>query len=279
MEPRFLEANRGATIEVYRGLISSYDESISEIVLGNVSAGASQGFSGAPSENDETVRMEIARADAESFHGQLNNTLCQWLTELNFPGAKPPRIWRDFTLIEPLSDRAQRDSTLLQLGYRISPEAVAKIYGPDYIDTEAEAAGAQSPLAAWMSSRNTNNDTDGSLTADGVAEETDAATEDVPIEDAPAEETTEETTDEPIEDVPPDEATEATTEEEPTFAEPDDFLGMTIEGMADLVGVKKSLLFSEYEAGAIEALEFGVSPREAGLARVRRRMAELVNEG
>jgi hypothetical protein len=269
MEPRFLEANRGATIEVYRGLISSYDESISEIVLGNVSAGASQGFSGAPSENDETVRMEIARADAESFHGQLNNTLCQWLTELNFPGAKPPRIWRDFTLIEPLSDRAQRDSTLLQLGYRISPEAVAKIYGPDYIDTEAEAAGAQSPLAAWMSSRNTNNDTDGSLTADGVAEET----------DAPAEETTEETTDEPIEDVPPDEATEATTEEEPTFAEPDDFLGMTIEGMADLVGVKKSLLFSEYEAGAIEALEFGVSPREAGLARVRRRVAELVNRG
>jgi hypothetical protein len=49
--------------------------------------------------------------------------------------------------------------------------------------------------------------------------------------------------------------------------------------MADLVGVKKSLLFSEYEAGAIEALEFGVSPREAGLARVRRRVAELVNEG
>lgn len=280
MEPKFLEANRGATIEVYRGLIDSYDKAISEIILGNVGAGAAQGFSGAPSENDETVRMEIARADAEAFHGQLNNTLCQWLAELNFPGAKAPRIWRDFTFVEPLSDRAQRDSTLLQLGYRISPEAVAKIYGPDYIDTEAEAAGAQSPLAAWMSSRNTNNDTDGSLTADGVAEDTgETPTEPTEEESPPTDEpiegdmTTEETPEEPI-----DEPTEPATDE-PTFAEPDDFRGMTIDDMAALVDVTRSALFAEYEAGAIDALEFGVSPREAGFARVRRLVADMVNRG
>ena len=63
------------------------------------------------------------------------------------------------------------------------------------------------------------------------------------------------------------------------LAWPDDFRGMTIDDMAALVDVTRSALFAEYEAGAIDALEFGVSPREAGFARVRRLVADMVNRG
>lgn len=286
MRPNFLEPSRSGTTSTYKELIEVYDTAISETILGNLNAGSSQGLSGAPAGNDEHIRAEIARADGEAFQTQVNSTIVKWLTELNFPGAKPPQIWRDFTPQEPLSDRAQRDSTLLQLGYRISPEAVAKIYGPDYIDTEAESSEAQSPLAAWMSSRNTNNDTNGSLGAEGVKEEGEATTE-VAAEVA-TEDTTEDATTGDGTDATDTEAIAPTAEGEvgttdvtdsgSEFAEPDDFSGMTIEEMADLVSVAPAVLFAEYENGAIDALEFGVSPRDAGLRRVRRWVADRVNE-
>ena len=48
----------------------------------------------AASQTHNGIRLELVRADADLLSNTLNESLLTWLTELHFPGANPPRLWR-----------------------------------------------------------------------------------------------------------------------------------------------------------------------------------------
>jgi hypothetical protein len=128
---KMLEAIRSGSGN-HEELISYFDKAIVELLLGSIHMGDSQGLSGAPARSDELVRQETAQSDADLFHGLLNDTIVKWLTEMNFPGAKPPSIWRDFRKKEGLDSKLQQDSTLFEQGWKLRPEALVERYGDLY---------------------------------------------------------------------------------------------------------------------------------------------------
>lgn len=132
-----LEASRSGSIEAYEGFINRYcNREMAKVILGQFYLGESQGLSGAPANNDETIRAEIAKADADMVSNTLNQTLMRWLTEFNAPaGTKPPTIWRVFPEHVDLNARVSRDKSLFDMGHRLTSAAVKEIYGEGYVDT------------------------------------------------------------------------------------------------------------------------------------------------
>lgn len=116
----------------FEEIVSYFDQAIVESILGNFQLEAGQGLSGAPAKNDEAVRLEIARLDADLLHERLNRTLVQWMVKLNFPSATPPQIWRDFREKESKEEKLNQDLALKQIGYSLRPEAVESRYGDLY---------------------------------------------------------------------------------------------------------------------------------------------------
>lgn len=106
------------------------DEAITFAMLGDapsVRGGGGQQASAAIVRND--VRLELTQADSDLLSGTLNRTLARWITEFNFPGAAPPKIWRDLTIPEDLKARSERDLNLYRLGYQLTREEAEKAYG------------------------------------------------------------------------------------------------------------------------------------------------------
>lgn len=132
-----LESIRQGNVS-YQNLTTYFDRAIAELILGTLQMGESQGLSGAPAANDEQARIEIVRSDADIFHSFLNATVVKWLTELNFPEARPPQIWRDFEENEDRQQLVERHKILFDIGYRLKPEAVARIYGDDFEPIESD---------------------------------------------------------------------------------------------------------------------------------------------
>lgn len=134
----FLEAMRAGGEATYKTLYDIFDREISEVVLGNLNHGESQGLSGAPAKNDEEIRLEVAKADADTFHSQtVNGQLVKWLVDLNrhkLGDAVYPQIWRDFSVEENKTEQLGRIKTLFDMGFRLSLDAVHQRFGEDYVD-------------------------------------------------------------------------------------------------------------------------------------------------
>jgi hypothetical protein len=93
-EIKFLEAIRSGTV-TYPELIGYCDRMITLAVLGETLT-TSEGSSGsrALGEVHQEVKDEIIDADADMLSATINDQLLRWLTELNYPDAVPPRLWR-----------------------------------------------------------------------------------------------------------------------------------------------------------------------------------------
>ena len=75
------------------------------------------------------VRDEIIKADTDLLCGSFNNGPIRWLTEWNFPGAKPPRVWRVLDDNEDLDNRVKRDKTIYEMGFDPDVEYINSTYG------------------------------------------------------------------------------------------------------------------------------------------------------
>ena len=75
------------------------------------------------------------------LHGCLNDSLFTWITEFNFKGAKPPKVWRVFAESEDLNARVNRDRTLQDMGFSLTYEKFTEIYGEGYKEPEDESLG------------------------------------------------------------------------------------------------------------------------------------------
>lgn len=129
-----LEASRGGNVS-YENWMHYWDSAIAKVVLGQTMT-TEDGSSYAQSTVHYDVRQDIVAADADLVCQSANNSWVKWLVDYNLPGAAYPQIWRDMEDAEDLEQRSNRDKTLFDMGHKLTPEAVAKIYGDDYESIE-----------------------------------------------------------------------------------------------------------------------------------------------
>jgi phage gp29-like protein len=92
----------------------------------------SGGGSRAAAETHDGVRQELADADAALLSNTLNATLVRWITEMNFPGAAPPTVWRRAPEQPDLLALAELDKKLFEVGYEPTEEHVRTRFGEGY---------------------------------------------------------------------------------------------------------------------------------------------------
>ena len=144
----FLEAARSGSINTYESLCRYMDEEMSKAVLGetlSTSMGKSGGSYAASNTHNE-VRKELTQADADLLSDTLNATLIKWFCEFNFPGAKPPKIKRDFEEPEDSEKRASTDKMVCEMGFEPSEEYIQETYGKGWTKKQTPAP-ATAPAA------------------------------------------------------------------------------------------------------------------------------------
>jgi len=118
------------------------DEQIGYIILGDAPGAKDSGgalASAAILRNE--VRLELVAADADLLSATLNETLLTWFTELNVPGAVPPKVWRVVKPDEDMTKRSERDKNLGSLGYRPTLKSVQDTYGGEWEPLPGFGAG------------------------------------------------------------------------------------------------------------------------------------------
>ncbi|OZY84829.1 hypothetical protein CBP51_16845 [Cellvibrio mixtus] len=128
MEIEFLEAARSGTAD-YARVCEYMDAAIAKIILGQTAS--TQGTPGRLGNDDlqGDVRADLIRADADLVCESFNETVVTWLTEYNFPGAKPPHVYRVTDPDEDLAARADRDTKIYQMGFKPTLEYIREQYG------------------------------------------------------------------------------------------------------------------------------------------------------
>lgn len=132
MDIELLEAKR-STAGSHEAFCRYLDEQIALIILGDAPGAKDSGgalASAAILRNE--VRLELVAADADLLSDTLNQTLLTWITELNVPGAIPPKVWREVKPTEDLVARSERDKNISTLGYRPTLKHVTETYGGEW---------------------------------------------------------------------------------------------------------------------------------------------------
>lgn len=122
-----LEAKRSGTSD-NMDFHDTMDAAIAKVILSQTMT-TDNGSSRSQGEVHEDVKQEVVKADADLICASFNDGPARWLTEWNFPGATPPKVWRDIEPPEDLDKRADRDTKIYQLGFEPSEEYIQETYG------------------------------------------------------------------------------------------------------------------------------------------------------
>lgn len=116
-----LEAKRAGEAG-YEAWCRYWDEQTAEVVLGEtLSTNIGSTGSKAAAETHAEESEIIADEDADQLCAALNDTLLTWITELNWPGVAPPKVWRP----RPKNDQAEEEVETLRAKRR--QEALAAL--------------------------------------------------------------------------------------------------------------------------------------------------------
>ncbi|MBS4046177.1 MAG: DUF935 family protein [Alphaproteobacteria bacterium] len=135
-----LEAAKSATPD-YDTLLEKMDAAISKIVVGQTMT-TDDGSSMSQAKVHQEVRGDLVKADADLICESWNLGPARWLTEWNFPGALPPRLYRHTEEAEDLDKLAERDSKVAQMGFRPTLELIQERYGDGWELTPAPSVPA-----------------------------------------------------------------------------------------------------------------------------------------
>ena len=126
---RLLEAMRSGSVDTYERLCDFMNTEISTCVLGST-LGTDTGDTGsrAAAQTHRDIEEGLVDADCDLLSDALY-PLCRWITEINLPGARPPRIWREKPDEEDLNTRADRDGKVRSWGFEIDEQYVRDTYG------------------------------------------------------------------------------------------------------------------------------------------------------
>jgi phage gp29-like protein len=186
MTAELLAASRSGGAD-YDTAARYWDTAISKIILGHsAGADATPGRLGGEDSSD-AVRADLVKADADVLCGSANATWVRWVTEWSLPGAIPPQIWRRTDEEEDLSERADRERKLFDVGYRPTLAQVVATYGGEWERVQAGTAEALADGAAPTTANDAeppeSSDTEGGTSADGAgARVGEADPDDVPAD-------------------------------------------------------------------------------------------------
>ena len=127
VELELLEAGQRAGGD-YERFLRYWDAAIAKIILSQTMT-TDDGSSRAQAQVHLDVREDVVKADADLICRSFNASVVAWLTEWNFPGAVPPRVWRDIEPPADLDARAVRDKALVEAGLQPTQDYVTETYG------------------------------------------------------------------------------------------------------------------------------------------------------
>lgn len=147
-EIKLLEAMRSSGGD-HKEFVAYLDAMIAKVIVGQTSTTDSGSWRGTANVHKD-VRDEIIKADTDLLCGSFNNGPIRWLTEWNFPGAKPPRVWRVLDDNEDLDNRVKRDKTIYEMGFDPDVEYINSTYGGTWTKrtTPTTANAPESPQFA-----------------------------------------------------------------------------------------------------------------------------------
>lgn len=127
-----IEAARSGTVD-YAELYDRMNAAIAKVVLGQtLTTEAAGGQYKADVQMD--VRQDLVKADADLVCESFNNSVARWLTEWNFPGAVPPKVFRKIDEDEDLTSLATRQKTVFDMGFRPTLKQIVTDYGGEWED-------------------------------------------------------------------------------------------------------------------------------------------------
>ncbi len=152
MEVELMEAARTGG-DCYERLCQYMDAEISKAVLGETltTQVGKDGGSYALGDVHNEVRLETAKDDADDLSDTLNATLVKWIVDLNFPGRVPPTLWRNFEEEADLSQQAETDAKIKDLGWQRTEESFIEIYGPGFERSAAPPSESALPIGPTFS--------------------------------------------------------------------------------------------------------------------------------
>ena len=137
-----VETARSGTAD-YTELIALLDSGISKIILSQTMT-TDSGSSRSQAEVHGSVADAIVKSDADLLSESFNRTIGTWVTELNFPGATPPRMYRKTQADQDLKTIVDRDKVLFDMGYAPNTEYIVETFGEGFRPPEK---GEASPIA------------------------------------------------------------------------------------------------------------------------------------
>lgn len=141
MVVELIEAGRSGTAD-YSEMVKLMDRAISKVVLSQTMT-TDDGSSRSQAEVHRSVGQEVIDADADTIAESFRRTVGTWLTEWNFPNAKPPFLVRDTEPEEDLTARAERDNKVFALGYEPTEEYIQEVYGQGWRKKEPQPVSGQ----------------------------------------------------------------------------------------------------------------------------------------
>lgn len=136
MTVELLEAARSGTAD-YSTLEERMNAAISKVILSQTMT-TDDGSSLSQAQVHDGVRREVIDSDADILNDSFRCTIGTWLTEWNFPGAKVPHLKRNTEPEEDLSDRAERDGKIYNLGFEPTEDYITETYGEGWVKREAQ---------------------------------------------------------------------------------------------------------------------------------------------
>lgn len=138
-----LEATRASGAD-YDKFIGRWTSAIYRLVIGQDFSitGAGGQYKG---DNLMDVQRSIIKADADLINVSFARQVGAWLTDWNWPGATPPRVWRRVEDAPDLAALSDTHSKLFTVGYRPTLAQVSELYGGEW---ELVPNGATPPQGA-----------------------------------------------------------------------------------------------------------------------------------
>ena len=112
----------------FANFLSYWDDAIAKIILSQTGTSRIGQYSGT-AEVHSGISASVVKADADLLCQSFNVGPAAWLTEWNFPGAKPPQVWRKVEDAAKVKAQAERDKDTAALGLELTDEEIKRRYG------------------------------------------------------------------------------------------------------------------------------------------------------
>lgn len=127
---RLLEAAKSGGAD-YAAAHEMLEHAITRVIIGQTMT-SFDGSSRAQGEVHQDVLTSIVKADDDLLSDSFNQGPAVWLTEWNFPGAKPPKIRRRVEPPEDLGEQIEIDTKVSALGFEPDEKYIKDTYGPHW---------------------------------------------------------------------------------------------------------------------------------------------------